>query len=507
MALRILLRRGTTAEWIATNPVPSFGEPCVEIKTDGTLSLKIGDGETNWQSLKEISGDTEEILAITGNLVSLNTSDKTNLVAAINSIIASKGQAAGLATLNNSGKIPTAQLPDEVLGQLLYGGIWNAGTAVATLTENAKSRLGTDSATITLSNNTAAITGYAANEGIYYVTQTAGTFADIRFNVGDWLISTGAGWDDVRNSDAVTGVKGNAESSFRTGNVNLTAAQIGAEPAIPTKNTAFNVNFGTTARTAAQGNDSRITGAVQATGNQTIGGTKTFSTSPVVPNKTTAATNTGTAVATEAQVYAVAQAVAGTQNALSAQQLVNIDNVPDKLDKNLGAALAGQVLIVGTNGDIITTDTINGGEGSGETPGGGEQTEIIFETDGSDGELSVGGNFSKYKLVRFHWRLKLWPNEYDIVKVSEIPMDFDPGYDEGQPFNIIETFLLYTTPAAVFRFSFTISSDAADATRWDLALTQIDKLEANFEAGSLDMGDGNYLQQSCYIYKVEGVLR
>lgn len=38
--------------------------------------------------------------------------------------------------------------------------------------------------------------------------------------------------------------------------------------------------------------------------NQTVGWTKTFSTSPVVPSKTTAASNSGTAVATEAQVYA-----------------------------------------------------------------------------------------------------------------------------------------------------------------------------------------------------------
>jgi hypothetical protein len=39
---------------------------------------------------------------------------------------------------------------------------------------------------------------------------------------------------------------------------------------------------------------------------QTIAWTKTFSTSPVVPSKTSAATNTWTAIATEAQVYTVA---------------------------------------------------------------------------------------------------------------------------------------------------------------------------------------------------------
>ena len=38
--------------------------------------------------------------------------------------------------------------------------------------------------------------------------------------------------------------------------------------------------------------------------NQTVGWTKTFSTSPLVPSKSTAATNTWTAIATEAQVYA-----------------------------------------------------------------------------------------------------------------------------------------------------------------------------------------------------------
>ena len=46
-----------------------------------------------------------------------------------------------------------------------------------------------------------------------------------------------------------------------------------------------------------------VSNFVDLTSNQTIGWTKTFSTSPVVPSKTTAAANTGTAIATEAQVY------------------------------------------------------------------------------------------------------------------------------------------------------------------------------------------------------------
>lgn len=51
---------------------------------------------------------------------------------------------------------------------------------------------------------------------------------------------------------------------------------------------------------ASKANDSEV---VKLSGNQTINGTKTFGTSPVVPSKTTAATNTWTAIATEAQVY------------------------------------------------------------------------------------------------------------------------------------------------------------------------------------------------------------
>ena len=56
-------------------------------------------------------------------------------------------------------------------------------------------------------------------------------------------------------------------------------------------------------------NKAADTSVVKLTWNQTIDWTKTFSTSPVVPSKTTDATNTWTAIATEAQVYKVASKV------------------------------------------------------------------------------------------------------------------------------------------------------------------------------------------------------
>lgn len=134
-----------------------------------------------------------------------------------------------LLQLDNNGKVTLSTLPDAILGQLLYGGVVT-GAGVATLTPNAQSRLGTSSSSITLTNDTTAVTGYEDNIGIFYIVSSDGNFASLNLLVGDWLISTGSGWTKVDNTDAVTGIKGNAESNYRIGNVNLTPANIGALP-------------------------------------------------------------------------------------------------------------------------------------------------------------------------------------------------------------------------------------------------------------------------------------
>lgn len=110
--------------------------------------------------------------------------------------------------VDENGKIALANLPDVILGQLLYGGTWVPSTQVATLSTNAKTKLGTTSSTITLTNNTTETTGYKANEGIYYICSADGTIWDIEFKVGDWLLSTGSSWAKIDNTDAVTSVNG-----------------------------------------------------------------------------------------------------------------------------------------------------------------------------------------------------------------------------------------------------------------------------------------------------------
>ena len=52
MAVNILLRRGTAAEWTASNPILLEGE--VGVETD-SKKLKVGDGLTAWASLPYIT--------------------------------------------------------------------------------------------------------------------------------------------------------------------------------------------------------------------------------------------------------------------------------------------------------------------------------------------------------------------------------------------------------------------------------------------------------------------
>lgn len=91
---------------------------------------------------------------------------------------------------------------------------------------------------------------------IVILEDTAGNFTSN--NVEDALAEV----MEVAKTGGVTGVKGDAEPTYRKGNVNLTPDNIGAEPKIVKKNTAFNKNFGTSDDTVMVGNDSRVTTAV-----------------------------------------------------------------------------------------------------------------------------------------------------------------------------------------------------------------------------------------------------
>jgi hypothetical protein len=100
------------------------------------------------------------------------------------------GSANGVASLDSSGKVPTSQLPDSIVGAVQYQGTFVPGTTTLP----------------------AAAT---ANQGWYYIATTAGTYTPpgsgqpaLTFGTGDWLISNGAVWGTVESTALVSSVNG-----------------------------------------------------------------------------------------------------------------------------------------------------------------------------------------------------------------------------------------------------------------------------------------------------------
>ena len=132
-----------------------------------------------------------------------------------------KGADNGLAELDNDGKVPLSQFSDAVLGQLSYEGLWSAGT------------------------NTPTLPATPAKKGDYYIANAAGTQFGLEFDVGDWLVSDGAAWGKVDNTDAVASVNG------KKGVVTITKADVGlgsvdntsdaAKPVSTAQQTALNL--------------------------------------------------------------------------------------------------------------------------------------------------------------------------------------------------------------------------------------------------------------------------
>lgn len=132
-----------------------------------------------------IDKTTSNIADITTRSHTSLTDIGTNTHAQIDTFIASKGNANGLATLDAGGKVPVSQLPNSIMQ---YQGAWNATTNTPTLADG---------------------TGDA---GDVYITNVAGTqnlgSGSITFEIGDWVIYNGTIWQKSDSSDAVASVFG-----------------------------------------------------------------------------------------------------------------------------------------------------------------------------------------------------------------------------------------------------------------------------------------------------------
>ncbi len=175
-------------------------------------------------------------------VVQLATQDEVNTGTDANRVVTAatlgKGKANGVASLDENSKIVSSQLPDYLLGQVMYGG--NASAVATTTTvspsDSLKAKKGITATSISIVNSATSATtntyGWQDLEGVYFICQASGTFAGISFDTGDWIISTGAKWEKIDNTDAVKSVNG------ETGAVTLTYADVNA---VTTQNVEQNI--------------------------------------------------------------------------------------------------------------------------------------------------------------------------------------------------------------------------------------------------------------------------
>lgn len=210
--------------------------------------------------------------------------------------VANKNQPSGYAGLDVNAKIPLSLLPDIIVGNVLYGGNVN-GAGVCTLSSLFSQKYPSVTA-LTLSEANA-----AAYAGVYFIASAnaaSGVPLHLGVLTGDWIISNGGstyangGWAKIDNTDAVTGVKGSNETSYRTGNVNISKANIGLGSV---DNTAdANKPVSTPQQTALNGKENLIKNATVAT---------TIADGDTIPFSDISATNSPTAKITYGNLKSV----------------------------------------------------------------------------------------------------------------------------------------------------------------------------------------------------------
>lgn len=171
MASRIRIRRGTTTQWNSSTKILESGE----LGLDLTLNkLKVGNGTSLWTSLpyinilpselSELAQDAVESAITAGTGITKNYNDTENTITlAVDSTIANKtyvdtavsglgstvgttyipvsqyGNADGVATLDETGKIPDSEIPAEItrntLAQTLTNKTIGLGTGITSIAQ------------------------------------------------------------------------------------------------------------------------------------------------------------------------------------------------------------------------------------------------------------------------------------------------------------------------------------------------------------------------------------
>jgi hypothetical protein len=123
MAIRMQQRRGTAEQWTLANPILAEGEIGFEIDIN---QFKVGDGVNRWEDLSYFrnSNDVDEILE---DFIPLSE----------------KGEANGVATLDEEGQVPATQLANATVDLSAYATETYVDTAVTNLVASAPETLDT----------------------------------------------------------------------------------------------------------------------------------------------------------------------------------------------------------------------------------------------------------------------------------------------------------------------------------------------------------------------------
>jgi len=122
MAVRFQLRRDTAANWANTNPILALGEPGVE--TD-TLRVKIGDGNTAWNSLGySITKDFADLTNTPTTLAGYGVTDALTLNAL--SVTQTDGDGGSDLTYNNTTGVFTFTASSPPASPAFHGFVVNS---------------------------------------------------------------------------------------------------------------------------------------------------------------------------------------------------------------------------------------------------------------------------------------------------------------------------------------------------------------------------------------------
>jgi hypothetical protein len=88
-----------------------------------------------------------------------------------------RNAADGVCPLDSSTKVPTANLPDYIVGGVEYKGTWNPN------------------------DGSYPETAASAGNGSYYKVSHAGSYDGTSYQPGDWIISNGSDWEKIDNTD------------------------------------------------------------------------------------------------------------------------------------------------------------------------------------------------------------------------------------------------------------------------------------------------------------------